>query len=176
MVFSYMSILKLLTIALVLMAPNLASAQEVESVAKDEFILRAIGLVHKEKTQTTLVLNKEFESGLLGLDGFSHAWVLWWFDRSDIPKKRSTLQVHPRKNPMNPLTGVFACRSPARPNLIAISLCRVVSVKDNVVEIDGIDAFSNTPILDIKPYIPGYDSAQASVPDWLGDSRKSIAH
>jgi tRNA-Thr(GGU) m(6)t(6)A37 methyltransferase TsaA len=171
----YIAIIKLWTIALGLILPELTGAQEVASVTKDEFILRPIGFVHKEKTHTTLVLGKEFESGLRGLDGFSHAWVLWWFDHNDTPKKRSTLQVHPKGNPRNPLTGVFACRSPARPNLITISLCRVVSVNVNVVEVDGIDAFSNTPILDIKPYIPGYDSAQASVPDWLVNSRESVS-
>ena len=90
------------------------------------------------------------------------------------PKKRSVLQVHPRGNRGNPLTGVFACRSLVRPNLIALSLCQVLSVKNNVVEIDKIDAFANTPILDLKPYIPGYYSAEASVPDWLMNREKTI--
>ena len=53
-------------------------------------------------------------------------------------------------------------------------MCRVLSVKDNVVEIDKIDAFRNTPILDLKPYIPGYDSAKASVPYWLKNSEEYI--
>ena len=63
---------------------------------------------------------------------------------------------------------------PARTNLIALSLYRVLSVKDNVVEIDKIDAFTNTPILDLKPYIPDYDSANASVPGWLMNHKKTI--
>ncbi len=164
----------LCVIAMILMPIGSVNAEEEEQMTKAEIILRPIGLVHKEKAQTSLILNKEFEPALLGLDGFSHVWVLWWFDRNDTPKKRSTLQVHPRRDRTNPLTGVFACRSPARPNLIAVSLCRVVSVKGNVVEIDKIDAFSNTPILDLKPYIPGYDSAQASVPDWLKHPKESV--
>ena len=82
------------------------------------------------------------------------------------------LQVHPRGNKDNPLTGVFACRSPARPNLIGLTLCKVLSVKDNVVEVEKIDAFSDTPILDLKPYLPGYDSADASVPDWIKSGGK----
>lgn len=90
-------------------------------------------------------------------------WVLWWFDRNDTVEKRSILQVHPCGNPENPLTGVFACRSPFRPNLIALSLCRILSVENNVVELEKIDAFDETPILDIKPYIPGYDSADDAV-------------
>ena len=151
-----------------------ATARESEQVTEKQSILKWIGTVCKDEGHTTLVLNKEVEQALLGLDGFSHVWVLWWFDRNDTPKKRSVLQVYPRGNKENPLTGVFACRSPARPNLIALTLCRVLSVKDNVVEIDKIDAFANTPILDLKPYIPGYDSANASVPDWLMNPKKAI--
>jgi len=144
-----------------------ATAQESEHTGEKRFILTPIGWVHKEGGRTTLVLNKELEPALLGLDGYSHVWVLWWFDRNDTPEKRSILQVHPRGNPNNPLAGVLACRAPVRPNLIALTLCRVLAVKDNVVEVDDIDAFANTPILDLKPYIPGYDSADASTPDWL---------
>jgi tRNA (Thr-GGU) A37 N-methylase len=62
---------------------------------------------------------------------------------------------------------VFATRSPVRPNLIALSLCKVISVRDNVVEVDKIDAFEGTPVLDIKPYAPGQDSASGiRVPEW----------
>lgn len=151
-----------------------ATAYESERITEKQFVLKPIGKVHKANGITTIVLNKEVAPALQGLDGFSHVWVLWWFDRSDTPEKRSVLQVHPRGNIKNPLTGVFACRSPRRPNLIALSLCRVLSVTDNVVEIDKIDAFSHTPILDLKPYIPGYDSAEASVPDWLKNFNKTV--
>jgi tRNA-Thr(GGU) m(6)t(6)A37 methyltransferase TsaA len=161
-------------IMIVLFLLSSATAQEMEQMTEKQFILRPIGAVHKENGHTTLVLNKKVEPALLGLDGFSHVWVLWWFDRNDTPKKRSVLQVHPRGNIKNPLTGIFACRSPARPNLIALTLCRVLSVKGNVVEIDKIDAFSDTPILDLKPYIPSCDSAKASVPDWLKNRKKAI--
>ena len=143
-----------------------ANARESEQMTEKQFILRPIGSVHLEKGHTTLILNKKFGPALRGLDGFSHVWVFWWFDHNDTPDNRSILQVHPIGNKKNPLTGVFACRSPARPNLIALTLCRVLSVKDNIVEIDKIDAFANTPILDIKPYIPSYDYAKATVPDW----------
>ena len=157
-----------------LILPCSANTQEPKQMTEEKFILRPIGSVQKDKGRTRLVMNKEVEPALHGLDGFSHVWVFWWFNHNDTPKKRSVLQVHPRGNSKNPLTGVFACRSPARPNLIALTLCRVLSVKDNVVEIDKIDAFANTPILDIKPYIPGFDSAKASVPYWLKDREKPI--
>jgi len=94
--------------------------------------------------------------------------VFWWFDRNDTPQKRAILQVHPRGNPQNPLTGVFACRAPVRPNLIALSLCKIVSVKGNV-EVEKIDAFEGTPILDLKPYAPAQDSTtEVKVPRWAG--------
>lgn len=140
-----------------------AAAQE----QKDRFILNPIGKVHKVEESTKLILEKKCEPALNGLDENSHVWVLWWFDRNDTVDKRSVLQVHPCGNPENPLTGVFACRSPYRPNLIALSLCRILSVKNNVVEVENIDAFDGTPILDLKPYVPGYDSADDAVtPKW----------
>ncbi len=142
-------LLKMLSVffTVVLILLGSVNAKEEELMNKTEFILRPIGLVHKEKAQATLILNKEFEPALLGLDGFSHVWVFYWFDRNDTPKKRSTLQVHPKRDRTNPLTGVFACRSPARPNLIGVSLCRVVSVKGNVVEIDKITRERTAPCL-----------------------------
>jgi tRNA-Thr(GGU) m(6)t(6)A37 methyltransferase TsaA len=87
----------------------------------------------------------------LGVAELEGIWVLYWLDRNDSPERRSILQVHPRANPDNPLRGVFATRAPVRPNLIALSRCRVLSVRDNVIEIDDIDAFADTPVLDIKP-------------------------
>ncbi len=148
------------------------TAQSSERSSETKFILRPIGSVHKENGRTTLCLNEGVKPALRGLDGFSHVWVLWWFDRNDTPKKRSVLQVHPRGNKKNPLTGVFACRAPVRPNPLALTLCRIVAVRGNVVEVDKIDAFADTPIVDLKPYVPGCDSAKASIPDWLKRRRK----
>jgi tRNA-Thr(GGU) m(6)t(6)A37 methyltransferase TsaA len=131
------------------------------------FVVRPIGRVEKTDNRTQIVLDKKYQPGLLGLEGFSHVYVFWWFDKNDTPQKRAILQVHPRGNPQNPLTGVFATRSQVRPNLIALSLCKIVSVRDNVVEVEKIDAFEGTPVLDMKPYAPGQDSATGvKVPEW----------
>jgi len=167
-------VVKMYVIAMALVLLCSGNAVLSQEMTEKQFILKPIGSVQKEKGRSTLVLNKDFGPALRGLDGFSHVWIFWWFDRNDTPEKRSILQVYPRGNRKNPLTGVFACRSPVRPNLIALTLCRILSVKDNVVEIDKIDAFANTPILDLKPYIPGYDSAKASVPNWLKNRSKAI--
>ncbi len=115
-----------------------------------EFIVHPIGYVRKADGKTTIVLDKKYEPGLLRMEKQSEIWVLWWFDRNDTPEKRSILQVHPRGNSDNPLTGVFATHSPVRPNLIAMTRCKVISVKGNVIEIESIDAFPDTPVLDIK--------------------------
>ena len=132
------------------------------------FVVRPIGRIEKTDDRTQIVLDKKYQPGLLGLEGFSHVYVFWWFDKNDTPQKRAILQVHPRGNPQNPLTGVFATRAPVRPNLIALALCKAVSIKENVLEVEKIDAFPGTAILDIKPFIPGYDSVtDAQVPDWL---------
>ena len=114
------------------------------------FTMHPIGHISKSADKTLIVLNKQYEPGLLRMDKLSEIWVLWWFDRNDTPEKRSILQVHPRGNPDNPLTGVFATHSPVRPNLIAMTRCKVLSVKGNVIEIESIDAFPGTPVLDIK--------------------------
>jgi tRNA-Thr(GGU) m(6)t(6)A37 methyltransferase TsaA len=132
------------------------------------FTLSPVGQVKKDDSGTAIEIDTKYKDALLGLDGFSHVWVLWWFDRNDNPEKRSVLRVHPRGNRNNPLTGVFATRSPARPNLIAMTLCKIRSVEKNVVKLERIDAFDKTPVLDLKPYIPGYDgSGKATVPSWI---------
>ena len=98
-----------------------------------------------------LEIDEQYQPALLGVDQLDSIWVLYWFDRNDTPAGRRILQVHPRRDPDNPLRGVFATRAPVRPNLIALSRCRVLSVHDNIIEIDEIDAFDDTPVLDIKP-------------------------
>jgi tRNA-Thr(GGU) m(6)t(6)A37 methyltransferase TsaA len=110
-----------------------------------------IGWVRKTDDRTIIEVDKRYQSALLGVEDLATIWVLYWFDRNDTPEQRAILQVHPRRNPDNPLRGVFATRAPVRPNLIALSRCRVISVKDNIIEIDDIDAFPDTPVLDIKP-------------------------
>ena len=133
-----------------------------------EFKVSPIGHVQKSEDRTLVVLDKKYEPGLLGIDGYSHAYVFWWFDRNDTPEKRAVLQVHPMGNRDNPLTGVFATRSPVRPNLVALTLCKILSVKENVVELEKIDAFDGTAVIDIKPFIPGYDSTEdGKIPEWL---------
>jgi len=133
------------------------------------FRLYPVGEVERRGGPTSLQIYESYRDALKGLDGFSHVLVLYWFDRNDTPGKRKILQVHPRGNRNNPLTGVFACRAPVRPNLIALNLCKILSIKNNIIAVDKIDAFDGSPILDIKPYIPSIDNERNGilVPDWL---------
>ena len=133
------------------------------------FKLYPVGEVKRQHGTTKLRIFERYRDALKGLYGFSHAIVLYWFDRNDTPEKRNILQVHPRGNKKNPLTGVFACRAPVRPNLIALSLCKILDIRGEVLSVDKIDALDGSPILDIKPYIPSIDceTKGVRVPDWL---------
>jgi tRNA-Thr(GGU) m(6)t(6)A37 methyltransferase TsaA len=132
------------------------------------YSIQPVGRVVKSEGKTTLAILPHYQGALLGLQGFSHLLVFFWFDQNDTPEKRATLQVHPRGNQANPLTGVFATRSPQRPNLIGFSVCRIKSIDGCLITIDDIDAFDGTPIIDLKPYIPASDSfPEAQVPEWI---------
>ena len=135
------------------------------------FKLYPVGVVNKQSNSATLHIHERYSDALKGLDGFSHAFVLYWFDRNDTREKRRVLQVCLRGNKNNPLTGVSACRSPVRPNLLALSLCKILSIRGGTLSIDRIDALDGSPILDIKPYIPSIDceAKMVRVPDWLKD-------
>jgi len=135
-------------------------------------IMQPIGQVRKQGEQTFLEIKREFAPALQGIEGFSHLWVLYWFHQNDRPEERATLKVHPRRDPANPLTGVFATRAPVRPNLIGICACRIVKVQGNVVEVADLDALDGSPILDLKPYIPKGDSIpEATTPEWVKRSK-----
>jgi len=115
------------------------------------YTLRPIGRVHNRKGKPVqLEIFEKYVPGLLRLEHCKRVIVVWWFHKNDTPEKRSILKVHPRGNRNNPLTGVFATHSPVRPNLIALTTCKVLSVKGGLVTIDSIDAFDDTPIIDLK--------------------------
>jgi tRNA-Thr(GGU) m(6)t(6)A37 methyltransferase TsaA len=134
----------------------------------DSYYLRPVGIIRKRDEKTWIEIFDKFTDALLGLDGFSHIYVLYWFNQNDTPDKRQILQVHPRGDQNNPLTGVFATHSPLRPNLIAFTLCRISAIRGNQIEIDEIDAYAGSPVIDIKCYIPGsVPDADVRLPDWV---------
>ena len=133
-----------------------------------EYKILPIGFIQKEKKKVWIEIDEKYTDALLGLDGFSHINVFYWFDQNDTPENRKMLQVHPRRDRKNPLTGVFATHSPRRPNLIACSLCKILSIQENTIFIDDIDALAGSPVIDIKCYIPGTRSfSDLRLPDWV---------
>ena len=132
------------------------------------FQINPVGIVRKTNTSVSIEIFQDYTNALLGLDGFSHIVVLYWFDQNDTADKRRVLQVHPRKDSHNPLTGVFATHSPQRPNLIGLTVCKIISIHGDVIEIEDIDALDGSPVIDIKCYIPGSVSEKdVHLPDWV---------
>ena len=146
----YLIIIVSLTIVLIgtiILCPNLKSKSD--NMHKI-FSLYQIGEITRENDRTFITINEEYVSGLKGLEDFPEVTVIYWFDQNDNPEKRTILQVHPQGNPENPIRGVFATHSPVRPNLIAISRVKILSINENVIEIDEIDAYDHSPVLDLK--------------------------
>jgi tRNA-Thr(GGU) m(6)t(6)A37 methyltransferase TsaA len=105
------------------------------------------GLGVKHDIEGVLEILPEFAQGLLDIEGFSHLYVIWAFDRSG----GFDLTAHPPSD--NRPHGVFATRSPLRPNPIALSVVELISRDANKLRVRGVDMLDGTPILDIKPYM-----------------------
>jgi len=128
------------------------------------FEIVPIGRIKKNEKETWLEIFKDYQEGLLRLEEFSHLITLWWISKRDTPEERKVLQVHPRvklgeeqQNTTTPLCGVFATRSPLRPNPIGLTIVKILGIENNRIIIDRHDAFDNTPLIDLKPYIPRSD-------------------
>lgn len=125
------------------------------------------GRVDRDKIISKIIINPEFEEGLEGLNEFSHILVLVWMHRID-PGERSALWVHPRGRHDVPMVGVFAGRGPARPNPIGLTTVKLLGIEGNTLTVAGLDAYSGTPVLDIKPHIPRLDCPEDThVAKWM---------
>ena len=124
--------------------------------------LEPIGVIHSPYTETSkipkgpgavhkaegaLEVFPKFEAGLMDIEGFSHLYVLWVFDRSSGYELVGTPPVDDRPH------GVFATRSPRRPNPIGLTVVSLVRREGNKLHVIGLDMLDGTPILDIKPYL-----------------------
>jgi len=119
------------------------------------------------KGVSDLILHQRWAAAADGVEGFSHLVVLFWAHRI-TPEERRLTKLHPRRRQDLPLVGVFATRSPARPNPIGLTIVRLLERKGNILTVEGLDALNGSPIIDIKPYIPHHEEAiGARVPDWL---------
>jgi tRNA-Thr(GGU) m(6)t(6)A37 methyltransferase TsaA len=130
--------------------------------------LHFIGVVEKEGEQeATIRIFPEFYAGLKGIENYSHIIILYWIHLRDNKENRQTLLVFPRKHAVKIETGVFACRSPSRPNPIGLCVVELLKIKESVLTVKGLDALEGSPIIDIKPYNPRADSIpNAKIPEW----------
>ncbi len=115
-----------------------------------------------------VIVDEEYAAGLQDLDGFSHIYLLYSFHEA----KRIELRVTPFMDKQT--RGVFATRSPLRPNHIGISIVKLIRVEGNKLFVEGIDVLDETPLLDIKPYIEKFDAVQESVSGWQQASDEEI--
>jgi tRNA-Thr(GGU) m(6)t(6)A37 methyltransferase TsaA len=125
---------------------------------------RGLGAKHEE--EGVLEILPEFVAGLKDIEGFSHLYVVWVFDRSEGSELVGTPPCDTRPH------GVFASRSPRRPNPIGLTVVRLLGREGSQLRVRGVDMLEGTPILDIKPYL-------SNVPDselkrgWLAEAEAS---
>jgi tRNA-Thr(GGU) m(6)t(6)A37 methyltransferase TsaA len=147
-------------------------------------VLKPIGIIHTpykepkgtpiqsatreaKDVEATVEVFPEYAAGLKDLDGFSHVMLIYHFHLA----RESSLSVVPYLDDVP--RGVFSTRSPARPNPIGISVVRLVSVRpEGHLLVRGIDIVDGTPLLDIKPYIPAFDTQAADRTGWLGSKAR----
>jgi len=115
----------------------------------------------------TVEVYPEYGAGLKDIEGFSHIFLLYQFDRaSEVRMVRKTFldddDVH----------GLFASRHPCRPNGIGLTIVRLLSRREHILEVGGIDVLDQTPLLDIKPYIPRFDCYPDAQEGWTANKRK----
>ena len=140
--------------------------------------MRPIGIIHSPYTDTAqipkgcgarhdaegvLEILPEFERGLTDIEGFSHLYVIWVFDRASGYDLLGTPPTDTRSH------GVFATRSPRRPNPIGLTVVRLLSREKNRLHVVGVDMLEGTPILDIKPYLTSVPSEELRR-GWLAEA------
>lgn len=117
-----------------------------------------------------IILDPLLAEGLADLEGFSHIIILYGFHLS----KGYQLKVKPFMD--EEVRGVFATRAPRRPNPIGLSIVRLLGIKGNTLDIQGVDVVDGTPLLDIKPYVPNFDHVECESYGWLEKNAKKARH
>jgi tRNA-Thr(GGU) m(6)t(6)A37 methyltransferase TsaA len=114
-----------------------------------------------------IIIDKNRIALLDGIEGYSHITVLYWGHR--VPEEsRLVDRVHPMGRTEIPKTGIFSTCSPARPNPVLTTVVRLHALRENVLEVTGLDAVDGSPVIDIKPYVPShYPKETIRVPAWM---------
>jgi len=132
-------------------------------------ILRPIGFVRSryrdtftiplEGSRAEIIVERKYNKALHGIKDFSHLFVICWLHLADTDDYRKVLRVRPvRIDPKLPEQGVFASRSPIRPNPLSLTVVRLLDIRGGILTVDGMDTIDGTPVVDIKPYSPVSDS------------------
>lgn len=143
--------------------------------APAEMSLKAIGVVHSpfrepgevprgeelRECESHIEIYPEYVEGLKDVEGFYHLFILYWMHRAPP----AALLAKPRLD--DTMRGLFATRAPHRPNPLGLSLVRLIKVEGNILKVKGLDAIDHTPVIDIKPYIPGPEHRQEIKIGWL---------
>lgn len=136
----------------------------IENDFKEKFgIPRQSGLT---KLSSRIVFNAEYsdENALRGLEDFTHIWLIWGF--SEVSQNGFSPTVRPPRLGGNIRKGVFATRSPYRPNPLGLSVVKIESIERGIITVLGADLMNGTPIYDIKPYLPYSDSVPDAANGW----------
>ena len=141
-----------------------------------EIIMKPIGYVENNiqdkkdvawgEDVSKIVLEKEYYTGLSGLEEFTHAIIVYYLDKA-VYKREEHLQRRPQNREDMPLVGIFSQRGKDRPNKIGMTSVQIIAVDERSLVVKGLDAINGTAVLDIKPYYPVYDKKDADVPDWV---------
>lgn len=144
------------------------------SLSKESVDAKVIGHVRNDitsgkvddwdKVVSEIVLEERYSPSLDGIEDFSHIVVVFWMNQVDEYRPK----VHPRGREDIPEQGVFATRTPFRPNPIGISAVRLLERKGSILTVSGLDCFDGTPVLDLKPYTPkNMRISNIRIPEWM---------
>lgn len=115
----------------------------------------------KPGVKAWIELKQEYSTGLKDLDGFSHAIIIYYFHKSEI------IEIEGKPFLENNKHGIFAIRSPHRPNHIGLSVVKVEKIEDNKLHFSEVDVLDGTPLLNIKPYVKHFEVRDNTISGWL---------
>lgn len=127
------------------------------------------GLGAEQQAEGALEILREFEAGLADIEGFSHLYVIWEFDHAEGYELYATPPTDDRPH------GVFATRSPRRPNPLALTVVELLGRSGATLRVRGVDMLDGTPILDIKPYMSAGIPAEKLRRGWLAEAEQRRA-
>ncbi|MDU5141767.1 MAG: SAM-dependent methyltransferase [Paenibacillus dendritiformis] len=139
--------------------------------------LNPVGKIRIGREGMFVETEPKYTPALKELCGFSHLQVLWWFDGCDNASARTTLETEKPYQKGPDTLGIFATRSPYRPNPIGLSTARILSIdeKNGIIQLAYLDAHEGSPVLDLKPYTPSLDRVETPrVPNWCAHWPQSL--